>query len=169
MKKNPYNNENIYNRNSNHTDYIKKEPNKINNFIRNFALRKKLRKSLTSNKSNNDDEDKEEFEIINYNYNNNLKENSIPQLNLDNEQCNIYDDDVKNSNDEEKEEIKKINKSLFKKKLNQIIPFPNKKNMIIKKVNSLRYEQDQYRKKFREIIKLRDTNMNYDNEIYENI
>ena len=169
VKKNPYNNENIYNRNSNHTDYIKKEPNKINNFIRNFALRKKLRKSLTSNKSNNDDEDKEEFEIINYNYNNNLKENSIPQLNLDNEQCNIYDDDVKNSNDEEKEEIKKINKSLFKKKLNQIIPFPNKKNMIIKKVNSLRYEQDQYRKKFREIIKLRDTNMNYDNEIYENI
>ena len=40
--------------------------------------------------------------------------------------------------------------------------------MVLKKVNSFRYQQDQYRKKYREIIKLRDTNIQYDNEIYEN-
>ena len=53
--------------------------------------------------------------------------------------------------------------------MSPIIPFLNKTNNIIKKVKSFRYEQDQSRKKNRTIIKLRDTNFNYDNEIYENI
>ena len=155
----------IYDRNSNHTEYIKKYPNKSNKLIKNFIERKYLRNSLASNKSS----DKDELEIINYdyNYNNNLRE-KISEPYFDNDQCNIYDDDIKNSNDEEKGN-KKINKSLSKKKMSPIIPFPNKTNNIIKKVKSFRYEREQNRKKNREIIKLRDTNYNYDNEIYENI
>ena len=58
---------------------------------------------------------------------------------------------------------------MSKKKLNPIIPIPSKLNNIIKKDNSFRSERDQYRKKYKEIMKLRDTNMNYDNEIYENV
>ena len=154
-----------YDKNSNHTEYIKNYQNKSNKLIKNFIERKILRNSLSSNKSKNNDKD--ELEIINYDYNNNLKE-KISESYFDNDQCNIYDDDVKNSNDEEKVN-KKINKSLSKKKMSPIIPFPNKTNDIIKKVKSFRYEQDQNRKKYRAIIKLRDTNFNYDNEIYENI
>ena len=157
-----------YDKKSNHSEYIKNSNNslKINNFIKNFSLRKKNRKSISSNASNfaNEIEDLKSF-------NNNFKENSFSniKLNDDYEQCNIYDEDVKNSNDEEKWEEKKINNSLYKKKISPIIPLPKKTSAIIKKVNSFRYNQDQCRKKFREIIKLRDTNFNYDNEIYENV
>ena len=49
------------------------------------------------------------------------------------------------------------------------MPIPSKVNNIIMKINSFRKNKDQYRIKCKEIMKLRDTNMNFDNEVYENV
>jgi hypothetical protein len=152
-----------------------KYPNKPKNYIRDYILRKKNRSSLKSNGSNlsnkSSNNENDELQIINYDYsyNNNLNEKNIPKNNFDYEQCNIYDEEDNKYFDEENDKIKKINSSLFKKQISPIIPISNPNQMIIKKINSFRYEQDQARKKNKEIIKLRDTNINYDNEIYENI
>ena len=178
FNKNMINNEN-FDRNSNLTEYIKKchtKETKTNNFIRDFIIRKKKRKSIITNENDTSNINNEnvEINILKYNYNNFLKEKSIPKINLDYdydyqyEQCNVYDDDIQSSI-EYNNKHRKINKSLTKKKLSPIIPISNKINNIIKKVNSFRYEKEKYRNKYKEIIKLRDTNINYDNEIYENI
>ena len=97
-----------------------------------------MRNSISSNKSN----ENEEMKIINYDYNlnNNIKEKINSDKNADYDQCNIYDDDVNNSDEEGKEEIKIINNPLSKKKFPSI-PYPtepnrnNKKNINIKNVN----------------------------------
>jgi hypothetical protein len=142
---------------------------KIDNFIKNFALRKKIRNSISSNVSNISDEI-EEKKLIKYNTNSNiLKEKSINHLNqiIDNNRPNNYEEDIKV---DKSEGIKKINKSLYKKKINKIIPMSksNRNSNIISKLNEFRSRQSESRKKNKEVIKLRD-DFYYDNEIYENI
>ena len=159
------NNENIDKSNFQHENRGSK---KINNFIKNFSLRKKIRNSLSINVSNISDEI-EEKKMFKYNTNsNNLKEKSINHLNqiIDNSRSNNYEEDIKV---DKSEGIKKINKSLYKKKINKIIPMSksNRSNKI-SKLNEFRSRQSESRKKNKEVIKLRD-DYYYDNEIYENI
>ena len=160
------NNENIDKSNFQHEHRGSK---KINNFIKNFTLRKKMRNSISSNVSNISDEI-EDKKMLKYNTNsNNLKEKSINHLNqiIDNNQKNNYEEDIKV---DKSEGIKKINNSLYKKKINKIIPMSksNRNSNIISKLNEFRTRQSESRKKNKEIIKLRD-DFYYDNEIYENI
>ena len=160
------NNENIDKSNFQHEHRGSK---KIDNFIKNFTLRKKIRNSISSNVSNMSDEI-EEKKMFKYNTNNNnLKEKSINHLNqiIDNSQSNNYEEDIKV---DKSEGIKKINKSLYKKKINKIIPMSksNRSSNIISKLNEFRSRQSESRKKNKEVIKLRD-DFYYDNEIYENI
>ena len=168
LQKNNVNNINIENLNKKNFEHERKDSCKINNLITNFSLRKKNRNSISSNTSNDNDEmgDKKN---IKYNLNSNLKEKSINQINI----INYDDDDQSNINDEEfnmgdNEGIKNINQSLFKKKINKIVPISNRNSNIISKVNAYRKRQNESRKKNKKVIKLRD-DTNYDNEIYENV
>ena len=139
---------------------------RINNFIRNFTLRKKIRNSNTSNITNPN----EEVQIynLNFNLNNNLKEKSSPKINL-----NLDKEDDK-SNIEEEEDIEinescsKINYPLIKKKMKMIEPISNKIKNLMTMANTFRNRQYQIRKKNKETIKLRDS-INYDYEYYENV
>ena len=139
---------------------------RINNFIRNFTLRKKIRNSNTSNITNPN----EEVQIynLNFNLNNNLKEKASPKINsnLDNEE------DKSNIEEEEDIEINescsKINYPLIKKKMKMIEPISNKIKNLMTMANTFRNRQYQIRKKNKETIKLRDS-INYDYEYYENV
>jgi len=169
LQKNNINNINIENLDKNNFEHERRGSDKIDNFIKDFSLRKKIRNSISSSTSNNNDEIGER-KNTKYNLDSNLKEKSINELNI----INYDDDDQTNVNEEEfnvedNEGIKNINQSLFKKKISQIVPISsNRNNNIISKVNAFRKRQNDSRKKNKEVIKLRD-DTNYDNEIYENI
>ena len=144
-------------KNSINTEYNNKNNNhkKINNFIRNFAIRKKLRNSNLSNLSNQNEE------TINLNFNLNNKNNTIPIDDFD--QSNVHEDVVlENSN-------KKINKSLLKKKMKTIEPIPNHVRNLMKMAKNFRNYRKEVRKKKKETIKLRDSFVNLDYEYYDNI
>ena len=169
LLKNNANNINIYeNSDKNNLEHERIGSNKINNFITNFSLRKKNRNGLPSNTSNDNDEN-EVKKNLKYNLDNNIKEKSINQINItnydDDEQSNINEEE---NNGEDNEGINTINQSLYKKSINQIIPISNRSSNIISKVNAFRKKQNESRKKNKEVIKLRD-DINYDNEIYENV
>jgi hypothetical protein len=141
---------------------------KINNFIRDFALRKKMRNSTISNLSNISNKN-EEFQTINLNFNlnNNFHEKSSEKINIsiDDEQSNVFEEDelmMENS-------VKKINNSLLKKKMKTIEPIPNHIRNLMRKATSFRENRYKERKKQKETIKLRDSFVNMDYEYYENI
>ena len=168
LQKNNVNNINIENLDKNNFEHERRGSDKINNFITNLTVRKKNRNGLSSNNSNDNDEMGNK-KNIKYNLNSNLKEKSINQINI----INYDDDDQSNINEEEfnmgeNEGIKNINQSLFKKKINKIVPISNRKSNIISKVKEYRKRQNESRKKNKEVIKLRD-DTNYDNEIYEDV
>ena len=154
-------------KNSINTEYNNKNKNKrkINNFIRDFALRKKLRNSTISNLSNISNKN-EEFQTINLNFNlnNNIHEKSSEKLNIsiDDEQSNVFEEDdflTENS-------IKKINTSLLKKKMKTIEPIPNHIRNLMRMATSFRENQYKERRKKKETIKLRDSFVNFDYEYY---
>ena len=152
-------------KNSINTEYNNKNNRKINNFIRNFALRKKLRNSTISNLSNISNKN-EEFQTINLNFNlnNNIHEKSSEKINIsiDDEQSNVFEEDdflMENS-------IKKINRSLLKKKMKTIEPIPNHIRNLMRMATSFRENQYKERRKKKETIKLRDSFVNFDYEYY---
>ena len=153
--------------NSINTDYNNKNHNhkKINNFIRNFALRKKLRNSTKSNLSNINNQN-EDVETINFNFNinNNFNERSSEKINLsfEDDESNVYENEIKIENS-----VKKINKSLLKKKMKTIDPIPNHIRNIMRMATNFRNNQKKERRKEKEIIKLRDSFVNMDYEYYE--
>ena len=153
--------------NSINTDYNNKNQNhkRINNFIRNFALRKKLRNSTKNNLSNINHQN-EEIETINFNFNlnNNFNDKSSEKIDLsfEDDQSNVYEDDIKIENS-----IKKINKSLLKKKMKTIAPIPNHIRNIMRMATNFRNKQNKERRKKKEVIKLRDSFVNFDYEYYE--
>ena len=151
-----------YEKNSINTEYNKNNNNRrINNFIRNFALRKKLRNSTISNLSNISNQNEETINI-NINLNNHLNDKSLTIDYFD--QSNIYEDDIllENSN-------KKINTSLLKKKMKTIEPIPNHIRNLMIKASNFRNIRKESRKKQKETIKLRDSFVNLDYEYYDNI
>ena len=157
-------------KNSVNTEYNNKNQHhkRINNFIRDFALRKKLRKSTISNLSNISNKN-EEIRTINlhFNLNNNFHEKSSEKLNIsiDDEQSNVFEEEdllMENS-------IKKINTSLLKKKMKTIEPIPNQIRNLMRMATSFRDRQYKERRKKKETIKLRDSFVNYDYEYYEKI
>ena len=153
--------------NSINTDYNNKNHNhkKINNFIRNFALRKKLRNSIKSDLSNVSNQNAEMGTInFNFNLNNNVNERSSEKINLsfEDDQSNVYEDEIKIENS-----IKKIHKSLLKKKMKTIDPIPNHIRNIMRMATNFRNQQKKERRKEKEIIKLRDSFVNMDYEYYE--
>ena len=148
--------------NSVHTEYNKNQNHKkINNFIRNFALRKKLRNSNLEN-INKKNENIQTLTLT-INLNNNLIEKNPEKRNsfIDDEKSNVYEEDIKVDNS-----IKKINNSLLKKKMKTIEPIPNHIRDLLKKTKSFRYNQNKSRKKNKETIKLRDSLVNFDYEYY---
>ena len=148
--------------NSVHTEYNKNQNHKkINNFIRNFALRKKLRNSNLENI--NKKNEKIQTLTLTINLNNNLIEKNPEKRNsfIDDEKSNVYEEDIKVDNS-----IKKINNSLLKKKMKTIEPIPNHIRDLLKKTKSFRYNQNKSRKKNKETIKLRDSLVNFDYEYY---
>ena len=161
-----------FDKNSFNSEYINKNNSKINNYIKNFSLRKQTRNSISSIQSNLSYQSNkvENKKIIKYNYNNNLKEKNFSKINIDkDDQSNICEDDIKNENEEDFGEIKKIHKSLSKKRMNPIIPISNNSRNKISNINLFRNKLFEKRNKSKETIKLRDINMNYDNEIYNNV
>ena len=175
----------LYNNAQNNKNYKKSISSNENNKnkINNDNIRKN---SITNSDNDNYDQSNIYDDIDNINNEDN-NEGTIINESLSKKKLNIIIP-FPNQYNEDNNEDNKINNSLYKKELN-IIPYPYKNNEesnedkiinkslynskkvngINNKLNLLRYQQEQNRKKNREIIKLRDTNINYDNEIYENI
>ena len=158
-----------YDKNSINTEYNKNNKHRrINNFIRNFALRKKIRNTTISNLSNISQHNEETLNL-NFNLNNNINDKSSEKINLTTidyiDQSNVYEEDIKLENSG-----KKINLSLLKKKMKTIEPIPNHIRSLMRMASKFRKYRKESRKKQKETIKLRDSFANnLDYEYYENI